>query len=393
MRPTVVAPTYDADGDLAGDGTYSYCYDAERRLTGILSAGTCASPTTVVASYAYDAEGRRKSKTVGSSTTIYVTDAANREVLEYDGTTGAVGNWYAYAAGPNAVLNRMNVAGSSRQTLIPDIQGSIVGSLDASTGTLTRTGYQPFGANPSLSGGSFQYTAARFDPESGFYYMRTRMYRTDWGRFTQPDLIGYAGGANLYAYVNNDPLNLVDPYGTDTLQIGLAGSVGIPFTPIHIPLGFGVAIDTQGHVGIYGYGGLGGQVGADVEAGVSVQVSNAKTISDLTGPFGNVSGHAGLGVGGSVDYFTGSSANGPVAGGGVTLGAAAGASVSAGGTNTWLYAPFGSGATPSNPSAPTPGPTSMQPSSTSIVPGSTSPGSLAGSSLSGLGTSSSLPSK
>ena len=49
-----------------------------------------------------------------------------------------------------------------------------------------------------------------------------------------------------YAYVGNDPLNLVDPYGTDTLQIGLAGSVWLPFTPIHIPLGFGVAIDRGG---------------------------------------------------------------------------------------------------------------------------------------------------
>ena len=166
------SPTYDANGNLTSDGADSYCYDADSRLIEILSAGTCASPTTVVASYAYDAQGRRKSKTVGSSTTIYVADADNREVLEYAGSSGAVSGWYAYAAGPNDVLNRMDVAGSGRQTLIPDIQGSIVASVDASTGALTKTGYQPFGENPSLSSGSFQYTAARFDRERSFYYMR-----------------------------------------------------------------------------------------------------------------------------------------------------------------------------------------------------------------------------
>jgi RHS repeat-associated protein len=188
------SPTYDVNGNLTNDGTYSYCYNTESRLTKILSAGTCASPTTIVASYAYDAQGRRKSKTVASSTTTYVTDADNREVLEYDGSSGVVNGWYAYAAGPNDVLNRMNVAGSSRQTLIPDIQGSIVATLDASTGARNKTGYQPFGQNPSLSSGSLQYTATRFDPESGYYYMRTRLYRTDWGQFTQPDVIGYAAG-------------------------------------------------------------------------------------------------------------------------------------------------------------------------------------------------------
>ena len=33
------------------------------------------------------------------------------------------------------------------------------------------------------------------------------------GRFLQVDPAGTAGGVNLYAYVGNDPLNLLDPYG------------------------------------------------------------------------------------------------------------------------------------------------------------------------------------
>jgi hypothetical protein len=39
------------------------------------------------------------------------------------------------------------------------------------------------------------------------------MYAANWGRFNQPDTVGYAGGANLYAYVGNDPLNANDPDG------------------------------------------------------------------------------------------------------------------------------------------------------------------------------------
>ena len=85
-----VSPTYDGNGNLTSDGSFTYCYDAENRLTSVLSAGTCASPTTTVATYAWDAQGRRKSKTVSGATTVTVTTADNREVLEYDGTSGAI---------------------------------------------------------------------------------------------------------------------------------------------------------------------------------------------------------------------------------------------------------------------------------------------------------------
>ena len=219
-------PTYDANGNLTNDGHFIYCYDTESRLTSVLSAGTCAAPTTTVASYAYDAQGRRKLKTVGATTTVYVTDADNREVLEYNGATGALQAWTAFGLGPDEALNQINVASSTRATLIPDVIGSIVGSLD-SGGTLTKFGYQTFGENPSLTSGGYRYTGRRLDPEtiaassqpSGLYYYRARTYSPTWGRFLQPDPSGYPAGPNLYAYVNNDPLNNVDLDGLAKVEI------------------------------------------------------------------------------------------------------------------------------------------------------------------------------
>jgi YD repeat-containing protein len=134
-----VTPTYDGNGDLTYDGTFTYAYDTENRLTTVSQGGS------TVATYAYDAQDRRKTKTVGGTTTVFVTDADNREVLEYDGTSGAVQRWYAFGLGPDAVLNQMNPLPGTRATLIPDIQGSIVGTLDSGTGALTKTGYQPYG--------------------------------------------------------------------------------------------------------------------------------------------------------------------------------------------------------------------------------------------------------
>jgi RHS repeat-associated protein len=213
-----VTPIYDGNGSLTFDGTFTYHYDAESRLTSVTQGAT------TVATYAYDALGHRKSKTVGATTTIYVSDAANRAVLDYDGS-GAVQRWYAFGAGPNEALGQMNVAASTRATFIPDVQGSVVGSLDSSSGAIAKAGYQAYGESGS-TGGTFRYTGARIDAETnGLYDFRARMYSPVLGRFLQADPIGTQGGNNLYAYVGNDPLNNSDPHGNCPWCIGAVSSV------------------------------------------------------------------------------------------------------------------------------------------------------------------------
>ena len=192
-------------------------YDAENGLISASGAGNTAS-------YAFDAQGRRKTGTVNGATTVFITDADNREVLDYDGTRGAILRWYTYALGPNDVLNQTNVAASTRAALIPDIQGSIIAAQDSGSGALTKVGYLPYGA--SASAGPFGYTGQRIDLETnGLYYYRARHYSPAWGRFVQADtletqasisqrsIIQSDNPTNLYAYVVDDPLNAVDPSG------------------------------------------------------------------------------------------------------------------------------------------------------------------------------------
>jgi len=163
-----MTPIYDGNGNLTFDGTFTYGYDAENRLTS-------ASGPGVAASYAYDPQGRRKSKTVNGALTLFVTDADNREVLEYDGTSGAVQRWFAYGLGPNDALNQMNVAAGTRATFIPDIQGSIVGTMDSATAVVAKVGYLPYGTSASTAG-TFRYTGQRIDPETGgLHYSRSQL--------------------------------------------------------------------------------------------------------------------------------------------------------------------------------------------------------------------------
>mgnify|MGYP000873589891 FL=1 len=200
--------------NLTSDGITGYGYDVENRLVSVNRAG-------MTAGYTYDVLGRRHSKTVNGVTTVYLHDG-DREIAELD-SGGAILRRYVHAAGLDEVVAAIEADGT-RRFLHRDTLGSVVAVTDAGGAVVERHAYGPFGESAVLTGTPWRFAGQRLDPESGLYYMRGRHYSPALGRFVQPDPIGYEGGLNLYAYVNNDPLNLSDPMGTEP-QKGMFASI------------------------------------------------------------------------------------------------------------------------------------------------------------------------
>src|SRR5207244_2339696 len=76
---------------------------------------------------------------------------------------------------------------------------------------------EPFG-NTSFSGpasnNSYQYTGRENDG-TGVYFYRARYYNPASGRFISEDPIGFEGGLNFYAYVDDSPANGIVPTGKE----------------------------------------------------------------------------------------------------------------------------------------------------------------------------------
>ncbi len=62
----------------------------------------------------------------------------------------------------------------------------------------------------------FRYRGYYYDVETGLYYLQSRYYNPEWGRFLNADnqlSTGDLIGMNLFAYCGNNPVNRIDPSG------------------------------------------------------------------------------------------------------------------------------------------------------------------------------------
>jgi RHS repeat-associated protein len=211
--PTVggVTQTYNNNGCLTGDGTWTFGYDVDNMLISAAKTGTTVA-------YSYDPIYRQVQKTVGSTSTLYYYAGIQR-LADYS-SAGALQNRYVYGNGLDEVLIQISSSGT-KTYYHPNHQSSIIATTNSSGNVVSRYTYSPFGESSSLTNTMHGFTGQRFDSDSGLYYYKNRYYSPALGRFLQPDPIGLYAGANLYAYVSNNPLTRVDLLG---LYLGVYNS-------------------------------------------------------------------------------------------------------------------------------------------------------------------------
>jgi len=206
--------SYDANGNLTGDGTNTYTWDARNHLSKITQG------RTTVGSFVYDAFGRRTSKTIGTTTTQFLYDGWN-PVQELAPSTPPLAPVptanMVTGLGVDEYFQRSDQVNGTL-TFMTDALGSPLALTNSSGAITTSYTYEPFGKvsvtnPPLLNPNPYQFTGRENDG-TGLYFYRARYYSPTFQRFIAQDPIGFTGGdVNLYGYSTEDPVDNVDSSG------------------------------------------------------------------------------------------------------------------------------------------------------------------------------------
>ena len=139
-----------------------------------------------------------------------------------------------------------------------DILLNILGIIDENGNYIVRYKYSAYGkvtkdiesnlSNDSTFVANFNpliYKGYYYDIETGFYYLESRYYDPEIGRFISPDSVDYLdptsiSGLNLYSYANNNPISI--HYNTTLASAGIVGGAiaKLPFTGLYAGSQFGL---------------------------------------------------------------------------------------------------------------------------------------------------------
>ena len=188
--------------------------------------------------YSYNHEGLRIKRSGNRSETVTYSYSGNKLILQESSSLkleflyDEKDNLYGYIKNNN-----------ERYYYIRDALGNILGIINQNGQIVVQYSYTSYGVcsisgNTSLGNENpFRYKGYYYDVETSLYYLTTRYYDPEIGRFISPDSVEYLdpqsiNGLNLYAYCGNDPINYADPSGHAfisalLISIGIGIAVGL----------------------------------------------------------------------------------------------------------------------------------------------------------------------
>ena len=228
-------------------------------------------------SYGYDGAGLRVKKVAGATTTRYIFSGV-KVIAEYvnGAAVGSPAREYIYSG--SALLATIE---GSTTTYHHQDHLSVRMNTDSNGAVVGQQGNYPFGEAWYTSSATtkWRFTSYERDSESGNDYANFRYHANRLGRFLTPDplagRITNPQSLNRYAYVINDPINLIDPLGLSVVCNGEVCyvDVGAPDPgpgPSGGGLGSGVDSHCPGGFNFLEYVCSGGGEPADVGTGGTI---------------------------------------------------------------------------------------------------------------------------
>ena len=233
--------TYDGVGNPLTWGDYGELTWQGRRL---MSYSDSESGDNY--SYTYNADGIRTSKTVNGVKHIY--HLSGTQILSEEWTEDRVQHIlifvYDASGQPIGMSHFEDGVKNGDYLFAKNVQGDITAVYDANGTCLvtytydawgnTRVRYSDGGASTAARYNPLRYRGYYYDIETGFYYVSSRYYDPEVGRWINADnqIAGVGGevlGYNMFAYCMNNPVNMSDPSGNwprwATIALGAVAAV------------------------------------------------------------------------------------------------------------------------------------------------------------------------
>lgn len=240
---------YSAEDHLLTAGTDSYGFNVDGFLqTATTAVGTATYeyssrgellwaelPDGTMVTYVHDPIGRRIAKQINGVTVEKYLWAGRTTLLAvYDGGGNLLQRYtYADSRVPVSMTH-----GGATYFLLTDQVGSLRAVADTSGTIVKRIDYDSFGnivgdSNTAMTV-PFGFAGGLHDRDTGLVRFGYRDYSPELGRFAAKDPIDFAGGdLNLYAYVMNDPVGMIDPFGLRVIYNGIVISDFDVVTSLH----------------------------------------------------------------------------------------------------------------------------------------------------------------